>query len=340
MSSTKRKTNEEFISDAILVHGEKYDYSKVEYYNQLTKICIICPIHGEFWQTPKSHLNGHGCKMCGNEKCRDVNVGKSHKNYSIKETLTTDKFIEKSIEIHGNKYDYSKVVFKNLTSPVNIICPEHGDFSQRPYEHIKQKSGCPICANKNRHDKFVLTSEDFINRSKIIFNNLYDYGHVNYVNNKTKVLITCLKHGDFLCTPQNHLKGRGCPICKSETYVYENRLYMFLLTIFKEDEILRQYRPEWLSNNKSLDFYIPKYFLAVEHQGSQHFKSNVFLGGEEKFKRTQILDKEKYDECINNGVTILYFMYEPYIDISDFFSTVYTNEIEFKNKINKLINDE
>lgn len=340
MSSTKRKTKEEFIRDAILVHGDKYDYSKVEYINQLTKICIICPIHGEFWQTPKSHLNKHGCKMCGNEKSKEVNIGKSHKNYSSKVIFTTDTFIKKSIEIHGKKYDYTKVVFKNLTTPVIIICPEHGEFLQRPIEHIKQKSGCPICANKKRHDKFVLTKENFINRSKIVFNNLYDYKNVNYINNKSKVLITCLKHGDFLCTPQNHLKGRGCPICKSESYVYENRLFLLLLTIFKENEIIRQFRPNWLSNNKSIDFYIPKYFLAIEHQGSQHFKPNVFLGGEDKFKRIQILDKEKYDECIDNGVTILYFMYEPYINTSNFFTTVYTNEIEFKNKINKLINDE
>ena len=340
MSNTKRKTKEEFIKDAILIHGNKYDYSKVEYINQLTKICIICPEHGEFWQRPKSHLNKHGCRLCGDEKSRNVNTGKSHKDYRPKEILNTSSFIKKAIDIHGDKYDYSKVNFISLIKPVCIICPEHGEFWQRPLEHIKQKSGCPVCANKKRYDRFVMKQNDFVKKAMQVFNGKYTYDNVNYINNHTKVSITCPKHGDFLCTPQNHLKGRGCPICKSEIYVYENRLYGLLLTIFKENEIIRQFKPEWLSNNKSIDFYIPKYKIAIEHQGSQHFKPISYLGGDEKFYRTQILDKEKYDECIENGVTLLYFMYEKYIDTKDFFAKVYNDEISFKNKIYKLINYE
>lgn len=56
---------ERFLDKAYAVHGDKYDYSKVEYINASTKICIICPEHGEFWQTPMAHLRGHGCPKCG-----------------------------------------------------------------------------------------------------------------------------------------------------------------------------------------------------------------------------------------------------------------------------------
>ena len=94
MEKTK---NEIFIEKAKKVHGDKYDYSKVEYVNAYTKVCIICPIHGEFWQTPSGHLHNGGCKLCGT-------LARSKKR-----VLNNEIFIEKSKQIHGGKYDYSKV---------------------------------------------------------------------------------------------------------------------------------------------------------------------------------------------------------------------------------------
>ena len=91
--SRRKLTTEQFIEKAKKIHGDKYDYSKVEYINNRTKVCIICPIHGEFWQIANSHLQGEGCKECGMEL--------KAKN----KTLTTDKFIEKAKKIHGDKYD-------------------------------------------------------------------------------------------------------------------------------------------------------------------------------------------------------------------------------------------
>ena len=104
-------TTEDFISKAIAVHGEKYDYSKVEYVNALTKVTIICPIHGAFEQKPANHLRGHGCPYCGG---------------SAKHT--TEQFIESARKIHGNKYDYSQVEYVTNRTPVKIICPIHGVF--------------------------------------------------------------------------------------------------------------------------------------------------------------------------------------------------------------------
>jgi len=122
------KMNEnEFIEKAKLIHGDKYEYSKVYYINNRTKVKIICPIHGVFEQTPYNHLRGDMCSACfGNKR------------------LTTLEFIEKAKLIHGNKYDYSKVEYKNNSTKIKITCPIHGEFEQTPNGHLN-KNGCPIC---------------------------------------------------------------------------------------------------------------------------------------------------------------------------------------------------
>lgn len=134
VNTTNTKTTEEFVSEAKLIHGDKYDYSKVIYNGCYEPICIICPIHGEFWQSPDNHLHNHGCS-----KCRDEVNQKT-------KSITTEEFIKRAKEIHGDKYDYSKVIYVNCDREVNIICPIHGGFSQTPYNHL-HSSGCPYCKN-------------------------------------------------------------------------------------------------------------------------------------------------------------------------------------------------
>ena len=129
-----KKDTEQFIAEARLVHGDKYDYSKTEYVDWKTKICIICPVHGEFWQIANSHLQGFGCKKCSNLlKSKKMTFGK-------------DEFINKAKKKHGSKYDYSKVIYENYWKRVCIICPEHGEFWQTPRSHLCGR-GCPICGD-------------------------------------------------------------------------------------------------------------------------------------------------------------------------------------------------
>ena len=109
----------EFIEKAKRIHGDKYDYSKVKYVNNRTKVCIICPEHGEFWQRPTSHLKGCICYRCS-QKAKAKKQKKS----------STNEFIEKAKKIHGDKYDYSKVEYINAKTKVCIICPEHGEFGK------------------------------------------------------------------------------------------------------------------------------------------------------------------------------------------------------------------
>lgn len=136
----KRLTKENFIERAKKIHNDKYDYSKVEYVNNSTKVCIICPEHGEFWQTPDSHLRGRGCPICRWKKAKN--------SIRKKQGLTREDFIEKAELIHGKKYDYSQVVYENTETNVCIFCPEHGEFWQRPHHHL-HGSGCPICGRND-----------------------------------------------------------------------------------------------------------------------------------------------------------------------------------------------
>ena len=191
-------TTEEFIHKAKAVHGDKYDYSKVEYVNYRTRVLIVCSEHGEFLQRPDIHLQGKGCTRCGRER-----IG-------IASSKSKEQFLREARRVHGDKYDYSKVDFVNYQTKVTIICPVHGVFTQSPTGHIKG-NGCPKCANDRT--SLRMTTDDFIQKAKAIHGDKYDYSKVEYVDNKTEVCIICREHGEFWQKPKNHLSGYGCPIC-------------------------------------------------------------------------------------------------------------------------------
>jgi len=123
-------TKRDLIAKAIKVHRNKYNYSKVYYENNKTEICIICPSHGEFWQLPRVHFMGHDCQGC---------FGGIRK--------TREQFIQDARKIHGEKYDNSKVEYRNNYTKIRIICPRHGEFKQTPNHHINDKCACPKCSN-------------------------------------------------------------------------------------------------------------------------------------------------------------------------------------------------
>ena len=191
---TRRLTKLEVINKAYEVHGYKYIYDKMEYVNNSTKICIVCPIHGDFWQRPNDHLSGKGCPKCSDK------------------TSNQKDFKNKAIEIHGEKYIYDNVVYINNYTKVSIICPEHGEFWQTPSNHL-QGRGCPKCGQYKRK----LKQEDLINSFNQIHKNKYVYDKMNYVNFSTKICIGCKEHGDFWQTPSDHLNGHGCPKCAKKS---------------------------------------------------------------------------------------------------------------------------
>ena len=130
-----KNLGEIFLEKAKYKHGEKYDYSKVEYVNNCSKISIICPIHGGFIQTPQGHLNTRGCSKC------------SLLQSTINQSSNTKNFIEKAIALHGDKYNYDKVDYINNHTNVTIKCYLHGDFEQKPSNHLINR-GCYFCGRE------------------------------------------------------------------------------------------------------------------------------------------------------------------------------------------------
>lgn len=133
--SKRTKTLEQFISDAIKIHGDKYDYSKSIYLNDNSKILIICSEHGEFEQKVSNHLQGKGCN-----KCADI-------IRASKKTKPFEQFIEDAKKIHSEKYTYENVIYKNSKNNILVTCKIHGDFKITPTNLLTGK-GCPICVNK------------------------------------------------------------------------------------------------------------------------------------------------------------------------------------------------
>ncbi|MBP5360035.1 MAG: hypothetical protein J6129_00940, partial [Bacteroidaceae bacterium] len=185
-----RISTKQFVEKATKVHGSKYDYSKVSYQGTDKKVCIICPVHGEFWQVPHNHLHGAGCPKCSD-------------NYKPK----TEEFIAKVKEIYGNKYDYSKVVYTSNKKKVCVICPEHGEFWTIP-QNLLRNHGCPKCSGNYGIDKNL-----FVKLANERFEGKYDYSRVEWKGYKIKVCIICPDHGEFWQLPFIHLKSLGCPKC-------------------------------------------------------------------------------------------------------------------------------
>ena len=302
----------EFIRKANQVHNNEYDYSKVVYKNSATKICIICPEHGEFWQTPGNHLRGNKCPKCAN-KIRNKN--------NIK---TTEQFIKEAIEVHKNKYDYSKVNYKGAHIKVCIICPEHGEFWQTPHDHL-DGHGCPKCGGTGK-----LTTQVFIERAKRIHNNKYDYSASKYINNLSLIKIICPIHGEFEQIASEHLRGHGCPMCKESSYEKD------IAEELKKDKISfePQKKFEWLKP-QSLDFYLPKYNIAIECQGEQHFKSVEYWGGDDSFKKRVQLGKVELKKCKKHGIKILYYTNKKFAIKENFYtkSNIFFNKDELIKKI-------
>ena len=272
-----RKLNtEEFIKRSNLTHNNLYDYSISEYTGTSNHVDIICKLHGCFKQSAYNHMNGQVCPYCSNNK------------------ILFEDLLNKYRKIHNNKYDYSKVKYTGCSENIEIICPTHGIFLQRAVYH--QKHGCPKCGNVYRKN-----TTDFISEAKIIHNGKYNYDKSIYINNKTKLLIECVKHGDFTQTPNSHLKGRGCPTCRESTGEKIIRNYL------QENKIV--YEPQYKINNFLFDFYLPEYNLIVEYDGIQHFQPVSTFGGEEQYQKQIIVDNKKNKLCLLSGIKLLRIPY-------------------------------
>ena len=204
----RKKTTEQFITEAIAKHGDKYDYSKTIYGGDTSTIIIMCPTHGEFTKVAKVHLMGYGCKKCNSEKNK----------------MPLDEVIKRFKSVHGDKYDYSKVVYVNSNVPVTIVCKKHGDFEQSPTRHYHQKSGCPKCYEDRRGKSLKFSTEEAIARFKAIHGDRYDYSKVEYKTSEDKICIICPDHGEFWQVANSHAQGIGCAECSNKKPLTQNEV--------------------------------------------------------------------------------------------------------------------
>lgn len=205
MSEEKRlRSAKNFIDICIKVHQSKYNYDETIYVNERTKVLIICPCHGPFWQLPRDHMLGRGCRDCGDDENR----------------RSAEEFILLANKIHNKKYNYDKVVYVNCYTKVLITCPIHGDFEQQPQIHLR--SGCKKCASESQRKN----TEQFINEAMIIHKGFYTYNHTKYLTCRKQVIITCPIHGDFKQLPGDHLAGSICLLCHYDSLKYNTETFI------------------------------------------------------------------------------------------------------------------
>ena len=292
-SGNAKRTLESFIEDARKVHGDKYDYSKSEYNGTHKPLMIICPIHGEFLQAPNDHLHGQGCPKC-----------KGKKIWDSRGRLSVEDVKEQFKAVHGNKYDYSLFTeYKNNSTKIPIICKKHGVFYMTPNSHISAHKGCPKCGAESSGEKQRLSIEEVIKRIKDVHGDKFIIpSDFEYKNNIEKVKLICRKHGEFWQNPFNLWRGVGCPKCNKSKL--ENKISLILEKNCIEFEEQKKF--DWLGKQE-LDFYLPKFNIAIECQGIQHFKPVARFGGEKMYKTQIEWDEKKKKLCEENGVNVLYF---------------------------------
>jgi hypothetical protein len=236
-------TLEEFIKRARAAHGDRYDYSKAMFSRYSDAVEIVCKDHGAFWQVAKSHAAGAGCPDCSG-------VGR----------ITEAKLIARGQSVHGDRYDYSRARIVNGSTPVEIICQDHGVFLQRPIEH-GLGAGCPVCAGKA-----PVTREIFIERARAAHGDRYQYDQMFFSKYKENVAITCVEHGAFWQTPYNHANGSGCPTCAREqtTSKGESELAQWIASLG-----LRVSRNDRAAlGSMEIDIFLPDLKIGIEYNGA------------------------------------------------------------------------
>lgn len=298
---------EKFIRRERLVHGNKYDYSKVSYINSTTNVCIVCPIHGEFWQRPAEHLRGKGCEACGR-----VVSGEKQKE------MVRKTFVDRCTGIHGDKYTYDKVDYVDSHTKIIVTCKEHGDFKTTP-NRILNGSGCPQCKSEKARKQYSKSTSKFIEDAKRVHGDLYDYSLCEYHNNHTKVTVVCREHGAFEIVAGEHLHGCGCPLCKEP--MGEKRIRLYLEE--KQIPFIRQYHIIYKDNNYKSDFFIPSKNLIIEYNGIQHYKPIKMFGGAKAFHKQKQRDENVRQYCMENGIKLLEISYLQYPIIEQILDAVF-----------------
>lgn len=302
-------TTETFIKNSVLKHGDKYCYAKVNYVSSRTKVLISCKKHGEFLQTPESHLSGNGCKKCGHEYV-----------VSLKKK-TFEKFVEEAKVLYGDKYTYNKDLYINVNTKMEIYCNVCKIFiKQYPVNHLKGH-GCRFCGRLSGAQKDRLSKEQFINKSILAHGNRYDYTSSDYKGTLKPVLIRCNDHNvEFYQTPASHFRGNtGCLACSNNESRGEKAIRIWLENNkigYEQEKSFDGFCGD-RGNKFRFDFWIESKNLLIEFDGEPHFKESKKWYGENsknELFNIQKRDKIKSEWAEGRGYNLLRI---PYTDIKN-----------------------
>lgn len=274
----RKLTTEEWINKARDKHENRYDYTKVKYKGKSIKVVIICPVHGEFSQTPDAHANrGDGCPKCRLDKL----------------TTTTKEFIKQANIVHNNKFSYKNTKYTLAGNKITVTCPEHGDFEVRANQHLAGQD-CNKCSIKHR----TVTTEEFIQKSRLVHKDKYTYTSVNYITTLIKVKIICNKcNSVFKMRPSDHLGGAGCPSCAKTGFDQNKPAILYYLKI-TTDKGLTLYKIG--ITNRSVN----ERFQLTDLSKIEIIKQEEFaLGSDALNKETEI--KRKFKEFQYKGPDVL-----------------------------------
>lgn len=299
----KRNKKSDFITNAIKIHGDKYDYSNVEYKNNCTDVKIKCKKHRcEFYQQPQSHLRGAGCPKCA-------------KNYQY----TKNEFIKRAIKVHGDAYNYSAVTFSSAKDKIKIFCNYHnGFFEQQVSAHLSGHK-CHQCFGNG-----LYTNEELIRLFIGKHGIKYDYSLVNYKGIFEKIKIICPIHKLFEQIAKTHLGGGGCPLCNESRGEKTIASLLNKINISYERQFTFEDCKGVYKNSKRLpfDFYIPDLKICIEYDGDAHFKPVQFRGMSleraiKSFNNTKRNDKIKTQYCKDNNIDLLRIPYTHFKKIDE-----------------------
>lgn len=258
-------------------HGNKYDYSCVNYTKYACLVKIVCPTHGPFEQIEHNHRNGAGCPQCGADARRE------------KRAYDFESFLRKAREVHGTHYEYPPCEVVNSRSKVRIVCPLHGEFEKVVYAHLAGQ-GCKVCSGERKGRRSQLGISEFLERAKSVHGDTYEYlSGLSRLHKNIK--IQCRIHGVFNQTPHNHLKGAGCPRCANKVSKGEAEMFEFVKSLgFDVDSSNRKLLAPY-----EIDIYVPEKRVAIEYNGLYYHRHDL-IGHKTRMKAIM---------CQEKGITLM-----------------------------------